>query len=567
MKKKETIKPAAPTGDSFADFILRYANIFLVLAAVLVYYKTFSLTGLTHLDDTIFIFDKQEFDKHLSNILVAFNVGCFNEKDIYYRPVFLITFILEYQLAGEGFKLYHFTNLLLHCINILLLFTFLRKLNFSKAVAFVLTLIFAVHPVLTMAVAWIPGRNDLLLSVFTLSFFLLAIRYTEKKDVTSYILQLIFLFLALFTKETAVFIPFAAVLLFFCLKQETLLQKKYYRLGGGWLTALLLWYYKKTSVLPDNSEGVINAGLLQTFPHRVPGLVQYIGKIFLPFNLSAFPLIESTTFIYGFIAIVFLAIIILLNKNRDNKMILLGASWFILFILPFFFVPKNINDQLFEHRLYIPIIGIFILLNQSIIFSKIFSTGKMLIIGFIVAAGLSFLTFNYISRFDNELVYWSHAVEDSPQSAYANKMYGIKLTENKKQEEAIPFIRAAYRLDSTERYTNLFLARLIYIPNDSLVKAEIALRNEARINPSFSDTYFELAHVCFMRSDFECAKQSLIKYLEFRPADESSNNNLLKLYYDLKEYPEAKQQMNRMEQMGMPINGVIKATVDAELKK
>lgn len=569
MKKKEKTKSKSPASKetSFSDFILKYAAVWLVLIAIIVYYKTFTLVGLTHLDDTIFIFDKQYFNKDFSNITKVFSIGCFNEKDIYYRPLFLVTFILEYLVAGDSFTVYHFTNLLLHCVNVLLLFAFLKKTNFTQLSAFVCTLVFAVHPVLTMAVAWIPGRNDMMLSVFTLSFFLFAIQYTEKQKISSYILQLLFLLLALFTKETAVFIPFAAVILFFCLDEERLLQKKYYLLAVGWSAALLLWYYMKTSVLPEDSKGVINAGLLQTFPERLPGLLQYYGKIFLPFNLSVFPSVGNITFVYGIIAVTVTALLILLNKQRNYKMILLGVSWFVLFILPFFFVPKNINDQLFEHRLYIPIIGVFILLNQSVIFSGKISRDKILLGSFLLTIVFSVITFQYISKFNDELTFWSNAVKDSPNSAYANKMYGIKLTENKKMQEAIPYFKTAYALDSTERYTNLFLARLIYIPEDSLNLAEKALRNEVRLNPNFLDTYFELAHVCFMKNDLEGAKKNLIKYLTFKPDDESSNNNLLKLYYDQKQYPEAHQQIIRMEQMGMKVNGVIRATVDSALKK
>ncbi len=567
LKKTEKQKKAVTAENSFSDFVIKYANVWLLLAVVIVYFKTFLLSGLTHLDDTIFIFDKEYFNKDFSNLTKTFSIGCFNEKDIYYRPLFLVTFILEYLVAGKSFTVYHLTNLILHCTNVLLLFAFLKKLNFAKVAAFSFTLLFAVHPVLTMAVAWIPGRNDMMLSVFMLSFFLFLFQFVKKKNFSSYLLQLLFLFLALFTKETAVFIPFAAVLVLFCTGKGKLLQKKYYLLAVGWMAALIIWYIKKTAVLPDNSKGVINEGLLQTIPERAPGLLQYFGKVFLPFNLGVFPSVGSTTYLYGFISIALVSVLIYLNKKRNYKMLLLGISWFILFILPFFFVPKNINDQLFEHRLYIPIIGVFILMNQSIIFSSKFPPNKFLYGSIILAIVFSFMTFSYISKFNDELTFWSNAVKNSPRSAYANKMYGIKLTENEKLQEAIPYIKTAYTLDSTERYTNLFLARLIYIPEDSFQLAKKALQNEVRLNPNFSDTYFELAHVSFLTNDFEGAKANLIKFLTFKPSDESSNNNLLKLYYDSKQYPEARQQIIRMEQMGLKVNSVIRATVDSALKK
>jgi hypothetical protein len=48
---------------------------------------------------------------------------------------------------------------------------------------------------------------------------------------------------------------------------------------------------------------------------------------------------------------------------------LFGLAWFVIFIGPFLLVPPNVNDQLFEHRLYLPMIGLMIVLGHAFLFN------------------------------------------------------------------------------------------------------------------------------------------------------------------------------------------------------
>ena len=67
----------------------------LVLITVLVYLPVLNL-GFTMLDDTIFIVENQLYNKDLANLVHSFGRGLFNPaNDFYYRPIFLVDFILE----------------------------------------------------------------------------------------------------------------------------------------------------------------------------------------------------------------------------------------------------------------------------------------------------------------------------------------------------------------------------------------------------------------------------------------------------------------------------------------
>ena len=138
----------------------------LILVPVLLYTKILFF-DFTALDDQFFVIDHKAFNQDLGNLIRVFNQGLFVPKnDVYYRPVFLIDMILENHLFGVKPWGYHLFSLIFHLISVSLLFVLLKKINIPEIPALLLSLFFAVSPVLTQTVAWIPGRNDQLLMIF-----------------------------------------------------------------------------------------------------------------------------------------------------------------------------------------------------------------------------------------------------------------------------------------------------------------------------------------------------------------------------------------------------------------
>jgi hypothetical protein len=170
---KATAQQAEKININNKGFTVPYPLLWLCLAALAVYFQSFYF-GVTELDDSIFIRDFHTYNEDLGNLVTSFQRGVFDAlKDPYYRPLFLDSMILNYHMSGGGENIasYHMVNVLLHIISVVLLFSLFKKLGIKELHAFLLALVFAVHPVLSQAVAWIPGRNDTLLAVFTLAFF------------------------------------------------------------------------------------------------------------------------------------------------------------------------------------------------------------------------------------------------------------------------------------------------------------------------------------------------------------------------------------------------------------
>ncbi len=506
---------------------------------------------ITHLDDYILIFEKEQFNK-ISNIFKAFTVGTFGERDIYYRPMLQITFMIEQLFMNDSLALYHIDNILFHLLTTYLLYRFFIQLGKSVQVSVVVALLFALHPALTMAVAWIPGRNDSLLTVFTLLFFIQLLKYMRSGENRHMYLQFVFFMLALFTKETAFFIPFIAAALLYSLSISTS-KKQILQLGVGWLGVLLVWFLMKMNVSDDSlfKEGI--AAQVNLIIERVPRLLMYFGKVFFPVALSNYPSAENMSIWWGVAAMLIVIALLVFTQKRNVKMMLFGLIWFVVFIVPFFLVPKGINDQVFEHRLYLPIIGIFILLSDTALFNGQWDSKYLKYLLLPVSVFFIYQINDYLPRFKNQIVFWENAVKDSPNSSYANNILAARYISDNRKEEALPLFKKAYELNKAERYCRYFIARDYYLPMDSVEKALILLKEEIEINPTYIEAYFELSHIYFLRNDLAQAVQYLEKCKELRPDDPMINNNLLLTYIKMKEKAKAEQLSAFMLQKGLTV--------------
>jgi tetratricopeptide (TPR) repeat protein len=129
------------------------------------------------------------------------------------RPVVNVSYAIDRALWGPSPLGFHVTNVLLHMLNVGLLFYLSLRLTGDRVAAFAGAALFGVHPVMTEAVGYISGRSELLCATFFLPAVLCGRRWLRGDHARWAALSIAFWAAALAAKETAAMFPFVLLAL------------------------------------------------------------------------------------------------------------------------------------------------------------------------------------------------------------------------------------------------------------------------------------------------------------------------------------------------------------------
>jgi len=513
----------------------------IALAGFLVYAKTVFF-DFTYFDDNTLILDNAHFLGKLSNILEAFKQDAFyisQSSSGFYRPLLTATFILNAQIAGTSPFIYHLTNILLHLLASCLLYLLLAKLQYKKEPAFLAAMLFSVHPALTQTVEWIPGRNDSLLAVFIFTAFICFLRYQETGARKHLIFHLLAFGAALFTKETAaVLVPVSLVYLFIVLRRKALPSKDKY-LVAGWFFCGFAWFFIRASALAGSPKMAFSA-MARSIMESLHATVPYLGKIFLPFDLSVQPVLQDLPFLYGFISILVLAALIFASRGKRNAYIYFGLTWFLLFLWPSFVSgDAKVQQSFYEHRLYVPIVGVLLVLLESRPVAwiceqrtRFFVSGAPLL----VAAAL--LTFQHSGNFRNRSVFFQSAIQSSPHNPGAHNNMGLTYFYERQFDRAEAELRRALELGPSQPKIHNNLG-LVYLNSNRLPQAEAEFQKEIEAFPNSDVPTFNLGLLYMKVGRSADAETYWKRTIELNPAHIEAHYNLAKLYYSKKDLARA----------------------------
>lgn len=163
-----------------------------------------------------------------------------------FRPVYSLSILSDYVLWGTNAQMYHVTDLILSWVCYILVF-FLLKRQFGFLTAAIAVCLWAVHPAQPMSLLKMYGRNDRLITLFTvaaLSTYDISIRANARKK-QLFGLTLLLVVLAVLSKDTGIFyslmlLPAWSILVRKRSIQETLTSDRFLWLGLFLLTVLFV---------------------------------------------------------------------------------------------------------------------------------------------------------------------------------------------------------------------------------------------------------------------------------------------------------------------------------------
>jgi len=130
-----------------------------------------------------------------------------------WNPVTWLSHMLDVSVFGLNPGGHHATSLLIHTLNVILLFFWLRSMTGALAKSAVVAAIFAIHPLALESVAWIAERKNVLSTLFLLLALWAYAGYARKPGVLRYLLVAFWFSLGLMSKPMLVTLPFALLLL------------------------------------------------------------------------------------------------------------------------------------------------------------------------------------------------------------------------------------------------------------------------------------------------------------------------------------------------------------------
>jgi len=429
--------------DVYKFHILSVGAIFFLVFLAYSHTAKFDFTAL---DDTTIIMNRvSEMDSFSKIIKFAFRPVFDEANNVFYRPVLNLSFFIDTIISGGEIGFYHYSNVLWHAAAVSILFIFLCVIGLSWGASLILSLIFALHPALVCAVAWVPGRNDILLAAFTLLSTIFFIKSLESKNLIFPFFMSAVLLLNFFTKETAVLAP--AVFILYPFVFGVKIEKKKILTLAAFIFAVFLTYFILRHLSISQESGGANVfKIIRNIFKGLPATFWYIGQTFIAEKIILYPQIKmnfSTIFSGACIFSFLCAACLFFRKQISVKIAAFGFFWFALFLIPTYSIS---NSVFFIHRLYLPLAGL--LITVSSILKPVLEKGLKAKIFFCAAAAVLMIFFAALS-FKQSFFYkdapsfWLEAVKETPNSQVVNLGVAKYYLSNKEPDKALPYALTA----------------------------------------------------------------------------------------------------------------------------
>jgi hypothetical protein len=509
--------------------------------------------GFIYFDDNALILDNLLFLRNLANIPVAFVTDVFHvlhSPAAYYRPLLTVSFMFDSLISGSSPFFYHLTNVVIHIVTSCVVFIFMQKIKIKKEIGFLLSVIFVVHPAISQAVAWIPARDDSLLTLFSLLSVIFFINFIDSGKVKNAVWHLIFFAAALFTKELGLVVIPVIVFYYLLFEGKRFFSSKLY-IAFLWVVVAGIWYFLRTVALQEPIKySLLEVGT--SIYMGLPAIVLDLGKVFFPFNLSVLTTIQDSTFVWGYAAVALIFFLIIFSKNKNYKLIVFGATWFLIFLLPTFIRPGTGYDlDFFEYRLYLPIIGLFIILSE-VSFIKKFSLSdrkSVWILGIIVSV-LIIINFIYTSVYRDRLTFWQSAAITASRNALAHKNLGAMYYLAGDLDKAEKEYKRTLELNPVEVMVHNNLG-LIYMERGNAKAAEDEYKKELEINPNYDNALFNYGLLLYREKRMAEAENMWLSTLKVNPDYVDAMKNLFIMYYQNKDIQKANYYYSELQERGI----------------
>ncbi len=512
-------------------------SVFLLGLTWLVFGQTLRYDFVNY-DDPHYVYQNTRITSGINFANVAWAFSHIHSEN--WHPLTTITHMLDCQLHGLNAGWHHFTNVLLHCLAVVLLFVALERMTGALWRSAFVSAVFAVHPLHVESVAWIAERKDVLSAVFFMVTLLAYFHYTRSPSIGRYLIVAIVFALGLMSKPMLVTLPFVLLLLdywplgrFDAHRSNTgrqvlqLVMEKIPLIALSAVSSLITFLAQRgaigwTEQLPM-SERITNAFV---------AYVVYIRQMFWPTELAVFyPHPENRLPIWE----VSLALIILVGimaaafvLRKRAPYLVTGWLWYLGMLVPVIGLLQVGWQGHADRYTYLPQIGLYIAVTWALtdlIRSWRFQRTALSAAALIVIGALSWRGWLQTSYWRDSETLFTHALAVTSNNDVALNNLGIIFLDKGQLDDAISKLQAAIDLrpENAPAHDNLAKALL---KKGQVAEATVHYRKFLELEPANVEARNTLGTALIQQGHIREAIDQWQEVLALQPENGNAASNL-----------------------------------------
>jgi tetratricopeptide (TPR) repeat protein len=518
----------------------------LLAAATLAFYNPVVHNRFVDFDDLSYILKNFHVLHGLTwdTVKWAFTTG----RDGNWHPLTWLSHALDCQLFGLNPVGHHYTSLLLHTANAVLLFLLLRRATGSTGRSLLVAALFALHPVNVESVVWAAERKN----VLSMLFFLLTLhaydRYARAGGRYRYSLVTVLFALGLLAKSQIVTLPFVLLLWdYWPLERMGAASaaagaaagppaaptpRSFAYLVGEKLPLFVLAAADSVVTVLVQRAGASVRTLAEVpmavrLENVLVSYVRYIGKAFWPSRLvPLYPRPVSLLPAWQVVgaAALLLLVSVLVLRWRDRRYLSFGWFWFLGTLVPMIGIVTVGEQAMADRYAYIPYIGLFV----AVVWTLDAVASRLRIPGvwraaaaLLVVCILGCRTYRQISYWHDDETLWLYTLSVTERNYTAHDNLALALLKQGRPDEAILHFRAGRSLHTYPPAQLLALAAYelqVGHPQEAIEECNSALRASA--DPKVqAAAWSELAYAYLQLHDYDRAADNYQTALRLNPED------------------------------------------------
>ena len=476
------------------------------------------------------------------------------------RPAMFLSLALDYRVWGLDPAGFHLTNLLLHLLNVLLVYGVALRLPGGRSFAPLAGLFFALHPVHSEAVAAMVGRSDLMVTMFFLVGLLAYQRFIEDKGLLRrglfFLLALLSYGAACLTKENGIVLPLLLVI------SEKWLWKVKDRGRGLRAQALSIVPFLVVGVLyigfrqmavPPSEQTVWGGGAWQTALLMMMVLWKYMVLLVFPFFLSP-SYISYWPVGWGYAEVLggFLALLggvfVAFRYTRRFPLLSWAVAWIGISLLPVSNIIPIPGAMMAERWLYPPSVGFCVFMawgaTALLVRSNAVLRRALLGLGVIVLILFSVRIVSWNPVWRDECSLNQTVLRKNPESVLARVNMGNYFYLAGRYREAEEEYLGAFRLNPLSAEVHLNLGNVLCAEGE-ILRGIGEFRRSLALDSTMVPAWFALGTAYQGRGVPDSALLLYQRVLKLDPLNVPALNNSGIIYLEKEEYQHAEESFRR----------------------